>query len=436
MKKVLSHLFLVVTALASTAFVFPAQAARVQLVDRIVAVVNNQAITASALDERVDQVRRQFARRGDSLPADDILRRQVLERLVAENVQAQRASDTGLRIDDDALNGAIQRIAQSNQMNESQFRAALEKDGMSWDSFRENIRREMLITRLRERDVDSRVVVTDAEVDNFLKNNPDVGEGTELRLSHILLRAPEAASPEQLQALAQQAAQVRERILAGEDFAAVAAEVSNAPDALQGGDLGWRPPNAIPGLFAQAVQSMRPGDVSPVLRSAAGFHLFKFNEMRKSQSGDALVEQTHVSHILIKTSELVSDDDARKRLETLRTRIVNGESFEELARANSADLSAAKGGDIGWVYPGDTVPQFEHAMNALQPGELSEPVKSPFGWHLIRVEERRKEDVSDKRKRAVARNTLRQQKAEAAFEDWIRQLISSAFVEYRLEDVE
>lgn len=434
MKKVLSRVVLVAAVLASGVIVPTATAARVQLVDRIVAVVNNEAITDSALEERVDQIRRQFARRGDRLPPDDVLRRQVLERLVAESVQAQRASETGIRIDDDALGRAIERIASSNQLSVPDFRAALEKDGLSWDTFRENIRREMLISRLRERDVDSRVVVTDAEVDNFLKLNPDAADGTEFNLSHILLRAPEAASPEQLQQLAAKAAQVRERIMAGESFSAIAAEVSNAPDALQGGSLGWREPKAIPGLFVQALQGMKPGDVSPVLRSSAGFHLLKLNEVRGTQAAEAIVEQTRVSHILIKTSEVVSDDDARKRLETLRTRILNGESFEDLARANSADLSAAKGGEIGWVYPGDTVPEFERAMNALKPGELSQPVKSPFGWHLIRVEERRQEDVSDKRKRAVARNALRQRKAEDAFEDWLRQLIGGAHVEYRLDD--
>ncbi|QID17153.1 molecular chaperone SurA [Nitrogeniibacter mangrovi] len=436
MKKVLSGPLLVVAMLvASASFLQPARAARIELVDRIVAVVNNEAITSSTLDERVEQVQRQFARRGDRLPPSDVLRRQVLEQLVAESAQVQRAKETGLKIDDDALSGAIERIAQSNKMSVFQFRSALENDGISWDAFRNNIRREMLISRLRERDVESRVVVTDAEIDNFLKNNPDVGAGSEFKVQHILLRAPEAASPEQLKALADKAAAVRQRAIAGEDFGALAAEVSNAPDALQGGDLGWRAASALPGLFAQAIQSMQAGDISPVMRSSAGFHIIKLDGKRAAQGGEDMVEQTRVSHILIKTSELVSDDDARKRLETLRTRILNGESFADLARANSADLSAANGGEIGWVYPGDTVPEFERAMNALKPGELSEPVKSPFGWHLIRVEERRKEDVSDKRKRAIARNTLRQRKIEDAYDDWLRQLVSGAFVEYRLEDV-
>jgi len=436
MKKTISRFALVVFAVAGGAFVEPTLAARVQLVDRIVAVVNDEAITVSALDQRIEQIRRQFARRGDRLPPDDILRRQVLDQLVAESAQVQRARQAGVRVDDVALDRAIERIADSNQMSLSDFRRALENDGIAWSSFRENIRREMLIARLRESAVESRVNVTDAEIDNFLKNNPDVASETEYHVAHILLRAPEAASPEQLQTLAQKAEEARQRAASGEDFSALAAAVSNAPDALQGGDMGWRAPSALPGLFAQAVRDMSPGDVTPVLRSAAGFHVMKLLDKRSGAGADSVVQQTHVSHILIKTSELVSDDDARKRLETLRTRILSGESFEDLARANSDDLSAAKGGDIGWVYPGDTVPEFQRAMDALAPGELSEPVKSPFGWHLIRVEERRKEDVSDKRKRAIARNTIRQRKIEEASEDWLRQLISSAFVQYRLDDVE
>lgn len=413
-----------------------AEAARIELVDRIVAVVNNEAITASTLARRVDQIRRQFARRGAQLPPEPILRRQVLDQLVAESVQVQRATEMGIRVDDLALDRAIERIAASNQMSLSQFRAALAGDDIDWDTFRENIRREMLMARLRESAVESRIVVSDAEVDNFLKNNPDAVNATEYRVAHILLRAPEAASPEQLAALAQKAEAARQRVVGGEDFAQVAAEASNAPDALQGGDMGWRAASALPGLFAQAVRDMQPGEVSPVLRSAAGFHIVKLMDKRGADSADAVIEQTRVRHILVKTSELVSDADAQKRLQTLRTRILNGEPFEDLARANSDDLSAANGGEIGWVSPGDTVPEFQRAMDALAPGELSEPVKSPFGWHLIKVEERRKEDVSNERKRNVARNTLRQRKIEAASEDWLRQLISGAFIDDRLDETQ
>ncbi|TVO52329.1 peptidylprolyl isomerase [Denitromonas halophila] len=436
MKTALSRLLstLIFSALAVSPAV--SSAARTVLVDRIVAVVNNDAITESSLAERTEQIKRQFGRQGGQLPPDDVLRKQVLERLVVERAQLQLAGETGLRIDDNALGGAIDRIASSNKLSAAQFRAALEKDGIDWTEFRENIRQEMLIARLREREVDARVVVTDAEIDNFLKNSPDAADSREYDLSHILLRAPEGPSPEQLNALAQKAEGIRARVLAGEDFAKLAAEFSNAPDALQGGALGWRPSSSVPALFIEALQGLKPGEVSPVMRSPAGFHLVKVNDVRGAKATDVVaVQQTRVSHILVKPTELISDTDARLRLETLRTRVLNGEDFAALARANSADLSAAKGGEIGWVYPGDTVPEFERAMDALSVGELSAPVKSPFGWHLIRVEERRTQDVSEERKRAVARNTLRQRKADEAYEDWLRQLRDATFVDYRLDDL-
>ncbi|MBT0961293.1 peptidylprolyl isomerase [Denitromonas iodatirespirans] len=425
---------LLFSVLAALPAVSPA--ARTVLVDRIVAVVNNDVITESSLAERTAQIKRQFGRQGGQLPPDEVLRKQVLERLVVERAQLQLAGETGLRIDDTALAGAIDRIAASNKLSAAQFRAALEKDGIAWNDFRENIRQEMLIARLREREVDARVVVTDAEIDNFLKNAPDAADSREYDLSHILLRAPEGPSPEQLNALAQKAESLRARLLAGEDFAKLAAEFSDAPDALQGGALGWRPTNSVPALFLDALKAMQPGEVSPVMRSPAGFHLVRVNDIRGASATEAVsVQQTRVRHILVKTSEVVSDTDARLRLETLRTRILNGEDFAALARANSADLSAAKGGEIGWVYPGDTVPEFERAMDALKPGEVSQPIKSPFGWHLIRVEERRTQDVSEERKRAVARNTLRQRKADEAYEDWLRQLRDNAFVDYRLDEL-
>ena len=348
MKTVFSRWIPALAVCAAVTLAVPASAARTVLVDRIVAVVDNEAITESTLRERVAQVRRQFARNGTALPPDEVLMRQVLERLVVERAQVQRAAATGLRIDDEALGRAIARIAESNKLDVPTFRAALEKDGIAWHVFRENIRQEMLIARLRERDVDARVVITDAEIDNYLKDDTAQAAQREYRLSHILLRAPEAASPEALAALAEQARGLRERIVGGEDFAQVAAEASNAPDALNGGDLGWRGIKALPALFAQIVGELGTGEVSPVLRSPAGFHLVKLVDTRGAGDDTGAVPQTRVSHILVKTSTLVTDDEARQRLDTLRSRIVNGgEDFAELAKANSADLSAAKGGEIG-----------------------------------------------------------------------------------------
>ena len=292
------------------------------------------------------------------------------------------------------------------------FRKALEKDGISWERFRDEVRNEMLLGRVREREVESRIVVSDAEVVNYLSNPDNAAIGQEeFNLSHILFRAPEGASPEQLARLRAKAEDVAARVARGEAFDKLAASYSDAPDALSGGNLGWR--------------------------SAAGFHLVKVVG-RKGGSQAAVpsqVQQTHARHILIKTSEIVSDADARRRLVDLRERVVQGgASFADLARQHSADISAAKGGDLGWIYPGDTVPEFEQVMDALKPGEISQPVQSPFGWHLIVVEERRVQDVSDDRKRAAARNALRERKSEEAFQDWLRQLRDRAYVEYRLED--
>ena len=421
--------------LAAATIAMPVHAApRAVEVDRIVAVVNSEVITSLQLRARIEQAKRQLARQGVELPPDNVLERQLLERLIVERAQVQLAQETSLRVDDATLERAIERIAGNNKLSVEQLREALEKDGVAWNRFRDEIRTEILLTRLREREVDSRVVVTDAEIDNFIANNPDAFSGQEFSVAHILLRTPEGATPQQIEAVARRAEQVMTRLRSGEDFARVAAEVSDAPDGLSGGALGWRPLDRLPGLFADAVRRMQPGETSPILRSAAGLHIVRLVERRGG--GDAAVqqlEQTRARHILIKTSEVLSDTDAETRLLAIRERVVNGADFGDLAKASSADLSAAKGGDLGWLNPGDTVPEFERAMNALQAGEVSPPVRSPFGWHLIQVMERRVQDVTDERKRSAARQALRERKAEQAYEDWVRQLRDSTYVDYRLE---
>jgi peptidyl-prolyl cis-trans isomerase SurA len=422
--------------LVAATFALPGHAApRAVEVDRIVAVVNNEVVTALQLRARIDQTKRQLGRQGVQLPPDDVLERQLLERLIVERAQLQLAHESSLRVDDATLERAIERIAGNNKLSVEELRATLDKDGIAWGRFRDEIRTEILLTRLREREVDSRIVVTDAEIDNFIANNPDAFSGQEFALAHILLRTPESATPQQVEAVARRAEQVMARLRSGEDFARVAAEVSDAPDGLQGGNLGWRPLDRLPALFADVARRMRPGETSQVLRSAAGLHIVRLLD-RRGGGADAAVqklEQTRARHILIKTSEVLSDTDAEARLRVTRERVVNGADFGELAKASSADLSAAKGGDLGWLNPGDTVPEFERAMNALQPGEVSQPVRSPFGWHLIQVVERRVQDVTDERKRAAARQALRERKAEQAYEDWVRQLRDSTYVDYRLE---
>ena len=421
--------------LSCAALTLPAHAAVKPVeVDRIVAVVNNEVITALQLRERVAQATRQLQRQGGQLPPAEVLERQLLERLIVERAQLQLARDTSLRVDDGMLERAIARIAANNKLSATELRAALERDGVSWSRFRDEIRTEIVLTRLREREVDNKVVVTDAEVENFLTNNPDAFSGIEFQLAHILLRAPEGASPEQIARLRERAEKVMARLRSGEDFARVAAETSDAPDGISAGNIGWRERDRLPALYADAARDLKPGELSPVLRSASVLHIVKLVDKRGgAAAGPQQLEQTRARHILIKTSEVLSDTEAEARLLALRERVVNGADFGELAKANSADLSAAKGGDLGWVNPGDTVPEFERAMNALKPGDISAPVRSPFGWHLIQVTERRVQDVTEERKLNAARAILRERKAEAAYEDWLRQLRDSTYVDYRLE---
>ncbi|MBL8467486.1 peptidylprolyl isomerase [Methyloversatilis discipulorum] len=405
-------------------------------VDRIVAVVNSDAITLFELRSRTDQAIAQLRGRNVTPPPREDFERQVLERMIYEKVQLQHAEETQMRIDDRMLEAALGRIAESNNMNTTQLRSAVERDGIPWPRFREDIRKEIILSRLRDREVESRVVVTEGEIDNYLANpERKADQREEFNVSHILLRVPEGASPETLLRLKARADAAMEQLAKGEDFARVAASYSDAPDALSGGSLGWRPLDRLPQLFADMLPNLKPGQVSEVMRSPAGFHIMKLVDKRGGEgAGDARVSQTRARHILIKTSEVVNDAEARRRLISIKERLDNGGDFEELARANSQDLSAAKGGDLGWLYPGDTVPEFEKVMNALEPGKTSEPVQSPFGWHLIQVVERRVEDVSTERQRAAARLALRERKAEDVYQDWVRQLRDRAYVEIRLND--
>ncbi len=412
----------------------PLQAQQSVAVDRVIAVVNNQVVTEVELRNRMRQIVAQLERQGIQLPPEDVLERQILERLILERAQIQLANETGLRVDEATLERAIARIAENNDLSEAELRAALDQDGIPWTRFRDEIRTEILLSRLREREVDSRVTVTDAEVDMFLANNPDAFSGREFLLAHILIRAPESPTQQDVDRINARAQEAVRRLQAGEDFGQVAAALSDAPDALEGGSIGWRTQDRLPGLFAEAVRTLQAGQVSPVMRSAAGLHIVKLVAARGGElAGAEQVEQTRARHILLRTSEVLSDGEAQSRLLALRERVVHGEDFAELARVHSVDLSGAKGGDLGWLYPGDTVPQFERAMDALAPGEVSEPVRSPFGWHLIQVMERRAEDVSDERRRNVARGALRQRKADEAYEEWLREMRDSTYVEFRLE---
>lgn len=401
--------------------------------DRIVAVVGTDVITYVELRSRLASALKQLQKQGTPLPPQDVLERQMLERLIMDRAQLQYAKESGMRVDDTQLDQAIGRIAAGNKMTLPEFRAALEKDGMQYPSFREDIRNEMLSVRLREREVDSKLVISDGEIDNYLANQTAAGSAEEYQLAHILLRAPESASPEQLQKLRLRGEQALKRARGGENFAVLTAAFSDAPDALQGGDLGFRPLSRLPSLYAEVAGRLQAGEVSDLLRSSAGFHIVKLIGKRGG-SDTASVQQTRARHILIRVNEVVSEAEARRKLENVRERIVNGIDFAEQARLYSQDGSAAKGGDLGWLNPGDTVPEFEQAMNALKVNEVSPVVQSPFGMHLIQVQERREKDVSSERQRTLARQAIRERKLDEAYQDWLRQLRDRTYVENRLDE--
>jgi peptidyl-prolyl cis-trans isomerase SurA len=433
--KSMNRFLLRVFALAALLICAPlAQAAPAAEVDRIIAIVNNEAVTSLQLRERVARVRRNLEKQQVQLPPQDVLERQILEQLIVERAQMQLARESALQVDESMLDRAIGIIASNNRTDPKAMRATLARDGVNWDKFREEVRTELTLDRLREREVDNKVTISDAEIDNFLRNHPDALSGVEYRVAHIMLRVPEGANAQQMEALRQRTEKVLARLRSGESFAKVAADSSEAPDNIQGGEIGWRDRERLPGLYAEVVSKLSPGEVSPPQRSAAGLHIIKLLDKREGDTlGAKAVQQTRARHILLKTTEVITDTDIQARLNALRERIIHGADFAELAKASSADLSAVRGGDLGWLNPGDTVPEFEKAMNSLAINEVSVPIQSPFGWHLIQVQERRVQDLSDERRRNAARSTLRQRKVDEAYEDWLHQLRDRTYVEYRLE---
>lgn len=409
-------------------------AGREVLLDRVIAVVNDEAITQHDLNEQRTAVLVQLRESKVSPPAPDVLERQLLERMITERSMLQFAKETGVRVDDTTVERAILRIAQDNKVSPEEFRKVLDREGIAYGKYREDIRREMVIQRLREREVDARVMVTDAEVDNFLataavREGPDV----EYLLSHILVAVPEQASPDQVEQRRLRAADALRQVREGADFAQVAAASSDAPDALQGASIGWRNAARLPTVFADVVRGMKRGDVSDVLRSPAGFHVVKFVDQR-DRGAPTVVDQTRTRHILIRVNETTSESEARARIDRVRDRLDSGAKFEDMARINSEDTSSAKGGDLGWVNPGDTVPEFEQALGKLAIGETSRPVRTPFGWHLLKVEERRTQDITKDRRREQARQALRQRKADELFSDFVRQTRDRAYVEMKVDE--
>jgi peptidyl-prolyl cis-trans isomerase SurA len=339
-----------------------------------------------------------------------------------------------MRVDDLELDRTVNRVAEGNKLSLTEFRQRLEGDSIPFDKFRDELRNEILLSRLRDREVTSKLTVSEGEIDNLILEQSEKKDvGAEYNVAHILIRVPEQATPPQVEARRARAEEVVKRLKEGADFAQLAATYSDSPDALQGGVIGWRAQQRLPELFVEALAGLKPGGVSGVFRSPAGFHVVKLLDMRGA-GAPLLVEQAHVRHILVRTNDLVSEDEAKRKLLGLRERIVNGVDFAELARLNSDDGSASRGGDLGWVYPGDTVAEFERAFAELKPMEVSQPVKTPFGWHLIQVLERRTADVSYDRRRVEARKALLDRKGDEAYQEWLRQLRDRAYVELRLEE--
>lgn len=410
----------------------PGPSAPGQALDTIVAVVNDDIITRAELQAELTRIRRQLQEREANPPPQNVLERQVLERMILERLQVRAAEGNNIVVDDQSVNAALQEIAQRNNFSLEQLSEAVERrEGVPFENFREGIRREIAVARLRQRVVESRIRISEQEVDNLMLGGQQTPGAAEYRLAQILIAVPQGANPAELAVARQRAEEVLAQLRNGADFRSTAVSVSDGRQALEGGDLGWRTAEQIPTIFAEVVPTLAVGEVSDPIRSSSGFHLVSVLDTRGENQ--ITITQTRVRHILLSPDELLSAEEARRRLLRLRERIVNGEDFAELARANSQDPgSAGRGGDLGWISPGQLVPPFEQAMARLSPGELSEPVQTDFGWHLIQVLERRAQQGGGEAQRAAAREALFRRKADEEWELWLRQLRDQAYVEIRL----
>ncbi|SEI37199.1 peptidylprolyl isomerase [Nitrosomonas eutropha] len=405
-------------------------------IDRIVAVVNEEVITQQETNELLQNTIQQLQKQNIQLPSMEVLEKQLLERLIIKRIQLQRAKEVGLSVSDNDLDQTLRRIVQDNHLTMDEFRQVLLQEGTNLSLFRDEIRDEILMSRLKEQEINSRVNVTESEIDNFLENqanSPAANE--EYRIAHILVQTSEQMDEAQIDTRHKRAEAAYEDLRQGISFAQVSAEYSDATDAMQGGELGWRPLGQIGSPFAELLLQMQPGEITPVVRSPIGFHILKLLERRQQEKSVTIIEQTHAQHILIKVSEIISEEDAHQLIDQIMERIHNGADFMEMAKAHSEDASASAGGDLGWVSPGDTVPEFEQAMNALLPGQISQPVRTSFGWHLIKVIERRSQDVSEQKQRETARKTIHARKADAVAQEWLQQLRDQAYVEYKVEGI-
>lgn len=404
------------------------------LLDRIVAVVGDDVVMLSELRANASVLYTKLVQaQVNPMPSEEIIIKQALEQLVLKKLQLAEAERLGIAADEQTMTRAMSSVAEKNGLTLGELRAAVITDGMDFDEFRESIREQLLLGRLRNREVVERIQVTKSEVDQYLAQNPPGGREA-VRLSHILIATPDGASPAQIDLARGKADGLRKRLDGGEDFHTLAQRESDGRQALEGGDLGWLEMGAVPELFATAAREAQPGDVVGPLQNASGFHLIRVVEVRGEGRRD-IVRQTHARHILIRTNEVTADEDAKHQLEQLRVRILGGDDFEALARSRSNDTaSAIKGGDLGWVGTGSMVPAFEEQMDQLAPDQISQPFKTQFGWHIVQVLARRDHDATQESRRNKAVQALRDRKAEEAMQQYLRRLRDEAYVEIRLDD--
>ena len=414
----------------------PAQTTPGTALDRIVAIVNDDIIAWSELDARLNRVRKQLRQSGTTPPAPEALRRQVLERLILFRVQLQIARESGIRVDDERLNRTLLRLAEQNGLALREFRDAVERDGYDFAEFREEIREEIMIADVRRLRVENQINISQRDIDDYISMMESRGTEADrhrYRIGHILIAVPDGASSEEIDAARERAERVLDEIRSGADFANMAVTHSDGQQALEGGDLGWRQASNLPTVFGDAIVRLEVGGVSDPIRSASGFHLVKLIERRGNER--QMIRQTRARHILIALDDLTDDTGARRQLSVLRERIVNGQDFGELARTHSDDSgSASKGGELGWIDPGNTIPVFERMMDSLDPGAISEPFKSQYGWHIVQVLERRERDGTETSQRAEARRKLRARRIEENTQAWVRRVRDEAYVEYRLDE--
>ena len=423
------RVLLVAASLAATLLLTPGVRAATELMDQVVAIVDDDIIMASELRERVDALIQTLKSRGMDIPPEDEIIRETLDRLILESIQLQKGLRVGVRISDAQLDAAIQNIAAQNRMTLEQFRAAVEQQGQSYPEMREQVRKEMIIQRVQAGNVNQRIQITPKEIDNFLATEDGKKlTQAEYHMLHALLPISPDTSPDQVAAAKAHVEQVLQRIRAGQPFEQVIRS-STGQYRFNGGDLGWRKAEDLPSLFSDIAPKLAKGETSDPIRSDSGFHLIYMEDIR---GGEQIVAQTRVRHILVKPSEILTDEQARELVLSLRNRIEAGEDFADLAREYSEDIgSAQEGGELGWTSPGQMVPEFEQAMKATAVGEISEPVRTQFGWHILEVEGRRDEDMTSQALRSKAGEYLHNRKYQEELDAWLQQIRDEAFVDIK-----